>query len=173
MRYVFHMNIYLLRHGIAVEREEWSAKSDADRPLTVEGEQQLRTSCAAMRRMGLSFELILSSPYERAKQTAVIVGEELGLKKQLKFSEELRSEGDPAKCVRELAQWQPEPKDVLLVGHEPYLSGLVSMLVTGKMKLAMDFKKGGLCRLKTGALEYDRCASLVWLLTPKQMALMR
>jgi len=60
----------------------------------------------------------------------------------------------------------------LLVGHEPYLSRLVSWLTTGQTDLMMDFKKGGLGKLETGKLSHDKCATLVWLLTPKQMKLM-
>ena len=166
------MNIFVLRHGIAVEREEWDPHNDAARPLTPEGEMQLRTSCAAIRRLGLKFDLVLSSPYERAKRTAIIVAEELGLKKQLRFSDELRSEGNPKKLIREVTQLKPLPAALLLVGHEPYLSELIAVLLTGKARMAMDFKKGGLCKLKTDDLQYDRCASLSWVLTPKQMALM-
>jgi len=167
------MDIFILRHGIAVEREEWDSGRDAARPLTPEGEAQLRVSCAAMKRLGLRFDLILSSPYERASRTAMIVAEELGLKKQLKFSDELKSDGNPGKLIREVAEWKPQPADLLLVGHEPYLGELISVLLTGRAKMAIDLKKGGLCRLKVETLDHDRCASLVWLLTPKQMALMR
>jgi phosphohistidine phosphatase SixA len=61
---------------------------------------------------------------------------------------------------------------VLLVGHEPYLSGLVSLLASGGATLTVVMKKGGLCKLTTGSLIHGRCATLEWLLTPKQMALM-
>jgi hypothetical protein len=52
------------------------------------------------------------------------------------------------------------------------LSCLISLLTTGSMDLAMDFKKGGLCKLEAETLSADRCATFVWLLTPKQMRLM-
>ena len=66
------MNIFVLRHAIAVEREEWNG-DDAERPLTPEGEAQQRQVCIAMKRLALKFDLVLSSPYERAKRTAEIV----------------------------------------------------------------------------------------------------
>jgi len=165
------MNIFVLRHAIAVEREDWNGDETA-RPLTPEGESQQRSVCAAMRRMGLKFDLILSSPYERAKRTAEIVAEELNLKKHLRFSEELTPEGNPKKLVREITELERSAENLLLVGHEPYLSELISVLLTGKTKMEIDFKKSGLCRLKADKLEYDRCATLVWLLSPKQMELM-
>jgi phosphohistidine phosphatase len=124
-----------------------------------------------MKKMELRFDLILSSPYERAKRTAEIVAVELNLKKRLTFSEELRSEGNPKKLIHEICKMKPLPENLLLVGHEPYLSGLISVLATGKSKMEIDLRKGGLCKLKTDELDYDRCATLVWLLTPKQMEL--
>jgi len=166
------VNIFILRHGIAVERDEWDFKSDAKRPLTSDGEKQLRKISAAMKKMGLRFDLILSSPFERAKRTAEIVAEEMDLKKRLTFSEELRSDGEPKKLIHEIQKWKPSPESLLLVGHEPYLSGLISVLATGKTKMEIEFKKGGLCKLTTDKLDYDRCAKLIWLLTPRQMELM-
>ena len=165
------MNIFILRHAIAVERDDWNG-DEAARPLTPEGEAQQRKVCAAMKRLALRFDLILSSPYERAKRTAEIVAEELNLKKLLRFSGELQPEGNPKKLVRDIVAMEPLPENLLLVGHEPYLSELISVLLTGKAKTEIDFKKSGLCRLKTEHLDYDRCATLVWLLSPKQMELM-
>jgi phosphohistidine phosphatase len=165
------MNIFVLRHAIAVEREEWNG-DEVERPLTPEGEAQQRKVCAAMKRLALKFDVILSSPYERAKRTAEIVAEELSLKKQLTFSDELRPEGNPKKLIREIMAMDGVPENLLLVGHEPYLSEWIAVLLTGKAKMEIDFKKSGLCRLKVDNLDYDRCATLVWLMGPKQMELM-
>ena len=166
------MKIHVLRHGIAVVRDDLDVKNDSARQLTARGKRQLRQTAAAMKKMGLRFDLILSSPYLRAKQTAEIVAESLKLKKQLKFSDALAPDGSPKNLIRQLNESKPAPENVLLVGHEPYLSCLISLLTTGGMDLAMDFKKGGLCKLETGKLNYDRCAALAWLLTPRQMKLM-
>src|SRR5580658_10262598 len=142
------MNIFILRHGIAVERGTPGFEKDSDRPLTPKGKRQLRKSAAAMKRMKLRFDLILSSPYERAKRTAEIVAEELKLKRRLKFSDSLKYENDPAMVIGEIAVLRPVPKDLLLVGHEPYLSRLISWLTSGEEEVAIDFKKGGLCKLE-------------------------
>src|SRR5215469_17044357 len=142
------MNIFILRHGIAVERGTEGFEKDSERPLTPKGKRQLRNSAAAMKRMRLRFDLILSSPYERARQTAEIVAEELKLKKRLKLSDTLRYECNPEAMVAEISRLKPMPENLLLVGHEPYLSHLVSRLVSGNGDLAMDFKKGGLCKLE-------------------------
>jgi len=57
--------------------------------------------------------------------------------------------------------------DRLLVGHEPYLSSLISLLSTGGPNLSLTLKKGGLCRLEAEPLRCARCASLEWLLAPR------
>jgi len=163
------MNIFLLRHGIAVERGTPGFDADSERPLTPKGKRQLRKSAAAMKKMKLRFDLILSSPYERARRTAEIVADELKLKKRLKFSDSLKFEGDPERLIDEIARLKPKPENLLLVGHEPYLSRLASLLVSGNGDMAMDLKKGGLCKLEAENVHAGRCAQLVWLLTPKQM----
>jgi phosphohistidine phosphatase len=63
------MNVYLLRHGIAADPSEPRFKNDAERPLTPKGRRRLREVTRAMGALRLSFDLILSSPFLRAKQT--------------------------------------------------------------------------------------------------------
>jgi phosphohistidine phosphatase len=166
------MNIFILRHGIAVERDEWHSKNDADRPLTAKGKNQLRKNSGALEKMQLDFDLILSSPLLRAKQTAEIVAAKLKLKKWLKFSDALASDGDMKNLIKQLNELKPPPENLLLVGHEPYLSELISLLVSGDENMTMDFKKGGLCKLEVQKLRHGKCATFAWLLTPKQMKLM-
>ena len=163
------MKLFILRHGIAVVRDDANAENDSRRQLTPKGKRQLRRTAAAMKQMGLRFDLILSSPYLRAKQTAEIVAESLKLQKRLEYSDALAPDGSPKNLTRELNELEPAPENVLLVGHEPYLSRLISLLTTGSLDLMMEFKKGGLCKLEVEKLSHERCAMLVWLLTPKQM----
>ena len=163
------MNIFILRHGIAVDQGTKGFQNDSERPLTGKGKRQLRKSAGAMKRMKLRFDLILSSPYERAKRTAEIVAEELKLKKRLKLSDALKSDSSPETMIRQIAGLTPMPKNLLLVGHEPCLSHLISRLVSGNGNMAMDFKKGGLCKLEVENLRNGTGAQLAWLLTPKLM----
>ncbi len=163
------MDIYILRHGIAVEAGTPGYENDAKRPLTSKGKRQLHKSAVTMKKMKLKFDLILSSPLERAKRTAEIIAEELKLTKKLKFTDALKNEYAPEKLIGEIVALKPQPKNLLLVGHEPYLSRLVSRLISVDEELAMDFKKGGLCKLEVEALGFGKCAQLAWLLTPKQM----
>ena len=166
------MNIYLLRHGIAVEPGTPGISGDPARPLTTEGEEKLTRIAAAMQAMKLSFDAVLTSPYLRAKHTAELVANIIGDKKKLVLTDHLTPEGDPKKLVEQLNDLKPMPENVLLVGHEPFMSKLIGLLTCGNTGLAIDMKKGGLCKLDAEPLKYGRCAVLNWLLTPKQMALM-
>jgi phosphohistidine phosphatase len=60
-------------------------------------------------------------------------------------------------------------ENIALVGHEPYLSSLVSVLVAGDPNVSLNLKKGGICCLSIDALAYARCANLDWLLSPAQL----
>jgi phosphohistidine phosphatase SixA len=69
--------------------------------------------------------------------------------------------------VHQINTIRPAPKSVVLVGHEPYLSGFVSLLCTGGPGLPIVFKKGALCRLEVQVLSCGKCAALDWLLQPR------
>ncbi len=166
------MNLYLLRHGIAADLGTDGSKRDSERSLTSEGREKLHRITAAMQAMELEFDLILSSPFLRARQTAEIVADALKARKRLSLEDELACGGDLLELAQRLASIRPAPDNLLLVGHEPNLSELVSLLCAGDLRLALEFKKGGLCRLEVGQLRPGRCATLAWLLTPKLMALM-
>lgn len=166
------MMLYLMRHGLAVEPGTPGFKTDADRALTGKGRRQMRKIAGALAEMELEFDLILSSPFVRARQTAEIVAATLKLKKHLKFSNALAVGGEPAILLRQLERLKPLPENLLLVGHEPGLSRLLSILLTGNTRLNVDFKKGGLCKLEINTLRLGACATLDWMLTPGQMKLM-
>jgi phosphohistidine phosphatase len=166
------MNIYVLRHGLAVEPNAVGFTRDADRPLTPEGERKLRKIGKAMKQLDLCFDLVLSSPYLRAHQTAEIIVNSLKMRKTLEFSDSLVPGGAPSKLVHELLERQPVPENILLVGHEPNLSELISLLISGDTDIAITMKKAGLCKLETESLRASQCASLEWLLTAKQLCLM-
>jgi phosphohistidine phosphatase len=166
------MNLFLLRHGIAVDPSLPEFANDAERPLTPKGQRRLRQIVNAMRALDLSFDAIFSSPYLRAKQTAEIVAKSLKCQKKLKFTDELTPRGNPKLLIQQLNDLRPKPKNILLVGHEPYLSKLISLLTAGNTTMEIDLKKGGLCRLETDSLRYAKCATFAYLLTPGQMALM-
>jgi len=167
------MNLYLLRHGLAAEGVEFDYAHDAGRQLTPKGEKQLRTAAAALGALGLSFDVILSSPLVRARQTAEIIAAELKLKKRLALADELKPGGAIKKLVQKISRLKPGPENILLVGHEPDFSELISLFVTGQAGGGFALKKGGLAKLEIEKLRAGKCAALAWLLTPAQMKLMR
>jgi phosphohistidine phosphatase len=166
------MNLYILRHGLAVEHGAPGYKKDSDRPLTPEGERKLARTAKAMEAMDVSFDLIVSSPYVRARQTAQFIADAFKAGKKLQLSETLIPGGSSKQLIDLLNRLAPPWEDIILVGHEPYLSGLISLLVSGEEYVAIELKKGGLCKLSMDSLKHGRCATLQWLLTPKQMGLM-
>jgi phosphohistidine phosphatase len=128
--------IYLLRHGDA----EQEADDDATRRLTEKGERQADIAGRALAALGIKLDACLSSPKLRAEQTARIACEQLGV--EVEIAEQLR--GGPFDAAK-LAAGRGE---VMLVGHEPDLSGAVAELTGGRIKL----RKGGLAALEEGLL---------------------
>lgn len=167
------MNVYLLRHGIAVEPGTGGYTKDSDRPLTPKGKRKVRKIAEAMLELDLSFDLVLSSPYVRARETAQIVATSLKCQRRLEFTEVLAPSASPAQCAELLSRLDPPLGDVLLIGHEPYLAQLMSLLISGGGGVSILLKKGGLCKLAAKSIKPGRCAQLEWLLTPKQLLKVR
>ena len=163
------MELYLLRHGLAVERGTPGFKDDATRPLTPKGKKQLKRVGRTMVKLDLDFQLILTSPLLRARETAELVAVSLKAAKRLKLCDALAADREPLALMRSLQRLKPVPQKVLLVGHEPFLSQLISLLTTGGADLAVELPKAGLCKLDLDKLRVGKCARLVWLLTPPQM----
>ena len=159
------MEIYILRHGIAVDRGTAGFKKDSDRPLTKEGEEKMHQIADTMLGMGLKFDLILSSPYTRAEQTAQIVADTLD--HEVTFTKSLAPDANALELIAEIND--EKPHSVLLVGHEPDLSRLISVLVCGTSDSSFELKKGGLCKLTAETITFGRCATLNWLITPKHL----
>jgi phosphohistidine phosphatase len=167
------MDLFILRHGIAEARGTPAPGGDSQRRLTAVGKSKIRRAARGMKALELDFDLILSSPYLRASETAGIVSDVFGLEAKLVLSTALAADGNPKELLDQLKQDYPKRKRILLVGHEPYLSRLISLLISGDTAIAITLKKGGLCKLSTAALHYGRCATLEWLLTPSQMRSVR
>ena len=107
----------------------------------------------------------------RAQQTAGVIAEHLKCRKAVELSETLAPGGSTRKLLELLEQTAPPAENVLLVGHEPFLSELVSLLAFGEKTSAVVLKKGGLCKLSVTTLRHGRCASIEWLLTSKLLQL--
>jgi phosphohistidine phosphatase len=162
------MNLFLLRHGKAEPRGSiWA--SDSKRLLTPEGEKKMSEAVRGLLALEVSFDLILASPYARAWRTAEILAESYGDKK-LFATNHLVPEANPKDIVDEINGNFSSFGEIALVGHEPFLSALLSTLLTGGETLSVDFKKGALCKLSVEKLVPGKCAALEWLLTAGQMA---
>jgi phosphohistidine phosphatase len=167
------MNLFLLRHAPAVERGTPGFDEDSARPLTPEGRAKMKRIVTGLEAGGIRFDLILSSPYLRASQTAEVVAAKFRTAGKPVFTDHLRPGGSLRQLVEELRSKHRERQQVLLVGHEPDLSQHISVWLTGKPGLGLELKKGGLCKLEIASLRAGRCAILQWLLTPRHQANLR
>jgi phosphohistidine phosphatase len=163
------MNLYIIRHGLAAELGEQGNYQDSQRPLTEVGRKKVRKIARGLRALEVSFDLILSSPYLRARETAEILAAEFEAREKFKVVEALRPPLNFPALLSTIHQ-QSAVENLALVGHEPDLSGLISLLLTGETSLALTMKKGGVCALSVwGELRSGRCAQLEWLATPTQL----
>jgi phosphohistidine phosphatase len=156
------VNLYLIRHAIA--EEESPSGEDSQRELTDKGAKKMRLIAKGLRTLGVEFDLIVSSPYVRAMQTAEILSD-VFKKKKFVLSDHLMPAGDPNLLIAEINE-KHTVDSLAIVGHEPYLSNLVSLLVADGAPVEMTFKKGGVCYLSTDDLHHTHKATLEWLLTP-------
>jgi phosphohistidine phosphatase len=160
------MNLYIVRHAIAVDPATSDYESDSERPLTDKGRKKMRQIAKGLRNLGVEFDLILSSPYVRACETAEILADVFKMKKKLVFSDNLIPLGNPELLIGEINE-KYTVDSLALVGHEPHLSTLIGMLVTENAKLDITLKKGGVGYLTADDLHHqEHRATLEWLLTP-------
>jgi phosphohistidine phosphatase len=159
------MRCYFLRHGLAIEPEDFDG-SDFDRPLTEKGRERMTRAAKTIAALDLKLDVIVTSPLLRAKQTATIVAKALRLEARLVADERLGGGFGPGPLVDVLADHR-SAEAVLLVGHEPGMSRTVGHLVGGA---EIDFKKGSLACVNLpnpASLQGD----LVWLVPAKVLAL--
>jgi len=166
------MNLYLMRHGIAAAAERSGIGSDDERPLTPKGVKRLRRAAEGLRRLKVPVDTIVTSPLLRARQTAEIVAPALGLDGHIEEMPELAPQHSVDRLISAVTHFS-DREHLLLVGHNPLLSRTFSFLITGnEMTLAIELKKGGLCRIETDGLPPATQATLHWFLTPKQLRLL-
>jgi len=157
------LRLYFLRHGKAWSRADWREDDDL-RPLTDAGEALVRAEGRALKAMGLAPAVIVTSPLARARRTAAIVAEELGMSERLLEDGRL-APGFDAVRLGEIVQGHAGAASLMVVGHEPDFSGTVAELTGGGR---VDFKKGSLARVDVKGPELDD-GILAWLLTPAQI----
>jgi phosphohistidine phosphatase len=162
-------SLYLVRHAIAAERGE-EYPDDSKRPLTGQGMSRFRKAVRGLVEMGVEVDLILTSPYVRARQTADILAEELRGHPPVVETAALVPGAAHADLLGELANHAKRPA-LVLVGHEPGLGTAAARLVGAKG--AFEFKKGGVCRIDVASLPPTGPGRLVWFATPKMLVGMK
>jgi phosphohistidine phosphatase len=167
------MNLYIMRHGIALPADDPSVAHDGERPLSNKGVRRMRKAAKGLRRLNIRFDSVLTSPLLRARQTAEIVASTLGIEARLEEISGLAPESTLEHLMFGLTRYQ-DREHVLLVGHEPLLSNTGAYLLSGRQpaNLALDLKKGSLCRIEIETLPASSPGKLHWLLTPKQLRLL-
>jgi phosphohistidine phosphatase len=166
------MKLYFLRHAIAADRDADKYPDDGQRPLTKDGYEKMVKIARALDKMNVRIEMILSSPLRRARETAEIARKRLHLKKdRLVLIDQLAPLGDTSQLIADI-QAKYMFDSLMLVGHEPDLSNLISLLLSGDTSLSITMKKGGICCLSVDELVPGKCATLEWLMSPAQLVLL-
>ena len=160
------LDVYLIRHAAAEERgPAWP--DDDLRPLSAEGRAGMGKAARGLVRLGVTFNVILTSPLVRARQTADVVAEAFDARPPIVVVDALAPGGGDADLLVELTK-HSHRRGIALVGHEPDLGELAARLVGSRRALA--FKKGAVCRIGmeslTESIPPARPGTLRWFLTP-------
>ena len=159
------MKCYFLRHGLAGDPARWQGR-DFDRPLTSEGCERMAREAKTIAALCLDLDCIVTSPLVRARQTAEIVADRLGLRARL-FEDERLGLGLNVASLLDILHEHPNAGAILLVGHEPSLSTTVGRLAGGA---DVEVKKGALACIEMNGGPAPR-GRLTALIPPKVLAL--
>ena len=165
--------LFILRHGIALDRASPLASDDAARPLTPKGRKRLARIAEELLKLGYEFDWIVTSPLVRAAETAEIISASAASQKPkppvdvCNALSHGRSPEDVLADVLALLAKNPERRSVMLVGHEPDLSALAGRLIGAGRDANLEFKKGGCCLIEYDGLPARYAGRLVWWLTPR------
>jgi phosphohistidine phosphatase len=137
------MEIWLLRHAVAEDRSE--SGRDADRTLTEDGHKRAREVARGLAELEPGIDLVLTSPYARARQTAEPAVRALKLAGKLRETQALEPSSDPQEILDEVRAEKAQA--ILLVGHEPHLGALLGRLVSGGPGLEIPMRKAAVARV--------------------------
>jgi len=158
------MKLYFLRHGLA-NRNQWGG-SDEQRPLTEKGRDLMKQEAQALIHLNLILDVIITSPYIRALQTAQIIAEGLSLEDKL-IEDERLCPGFSFEALKGILQERDDDESLLFVGHEPDFSITIGRLI-GNGRVIM--KKGSMARIDLCFLP-SISGELVWLVTPSMLCI--
>ena len=160
------MEIYLMQHG-----EAYAKDKDPERSLTLKGEEQIHLSAQALKKMDVKFNLIISSPKKRARQTAEIVAAEMGYPQDGIEATETLEPTVPAKDTLSYLATHGDKNRIFIAGHLPSLGEIVSTLVCDRSHVSFHFEMGGVARIDVEELKAHN-GELRWFLTPSQLTML-
>lgn len=159
------MELYIVRHGIAIDREDPKCPPDPERYLTEEGVEKTKQVAKGVAALTASADLLLSSPYVRATQTAEIFAASLDYAKQkIRRTDLLLPGADPSLLFRELTK-DKQSASVFLFGHAPQLDDIIATAVGSKRHLT-SLKKAGVALIELKRIS-PPIGMVVWVATPK------
>ena len=163
------MQLLVVRHGIAVERDEWTKEhnDDSERPLTAEGKKKMKECAKGLRALVTRVDVVATSPLTRAMQTAAILAKVYD-KGDAAIVDAL-SPGQHPPAVAAWLQSQATRKTVAVVGHEPGLGALVSWFAAGTERSFVELGKGGACLLDLGDHIEAGEGMILWVLRSSQL----
>ena len=159
------MLLWVVRHAIAISREDPASPADPERALTERGRWRMEEAARGLANLEVAPDRILSSPYVRARQTAEIVAEVLEFPGSIECSESLEPGEDPAEIVREIVLARVP---TMVCGHAPHVDRLIAHLV-GSTHGFTSLKKGGTAQLELSGSATGVPALLDWLLPPRAL----
>ncbi len=161
------MILYLVRHGIAVDRTDPKSPPEAERPLTAKGVQKTRSAALGLKGLGVKPDALLSSPYVRAAQTAEIFAEALGCPPQkIRASEAAGNQPATRRISSGKSLLQLKAKEVICFGHAPHLDQMIAQL-SGARGVFTGLKKAGVACFEQAAR--NGRWELIWIVTPKML----
>jgi phosphohistidine phosphatase len=163
------VKLLLVRHAIAEPRleEGGSQPEDALRELTAKGRRRMQRIARGLQRIHPVADVLVSSPFVRAADTANILARRYPGVKQLSIPELQPGAGPDA-----VLNWLRSVKHdgtVIAVGHEPDLSAIATRLLSDRSGPFLSLGKGGACLLEIPEGVQPGGATLLWLLTPRQL----
>jgi phosphohistidine phosphatase len=161
------MDLLIIRHAIALERDRHRWRDDGARPLSPAGIRRARKAAAGLKQFSKSPDRLLTSPLVRARQTAQILTEVAGWPQAEEVPQ--LSPGEPALAVLTLLG-KDRSKLVAVVGHQPGLGALLTTCLLGNGRaLPIEMKKNAIaCVSFEGSPRAGR-AALKWLATPRML----
>lgn len=159
------MDLYLIRHADALPLDAANTSSDAERPLSVTGQEQARAVAEGLRRRGVRLNYLLTSPLVRAQQTAEGILRHWGEDgvPELRVCEDLAPDGKRKRLTRFLSRLNGEA--VAVVGHQPDLGEYGGWLL-GHRKKPLDLAKAGVALVRCEDGPGKGRGTLVWMVTP-------